>query len=50
MLVKNRLLDAHFEVRELQRLLLEAQQRERKIVKSLGRQGWFDWFWEACGY
>ncbi len=51
MLVRNRLLDAQFEVRQLERLLEEARIRERNILRDLGRQNWGNWLWELIfGY
>ena len=51
MLVRNRLLDAQFEVRQLERLLEEARIRERNILRDLGRQNWGNWLWEwVFGY
>jgi hypothetical protein len=34
----------------LERLLIEARQRQRDLLKKNNRQGWWDWFWEIVGF
>jgi len=49
-IVRNPLYDANQEIRELYRLLNEAQLRLRRAQRDAGVQGWLDWFWESVGW
>jgi hypothetical protein len=46
MIIRHRLRDAQFEVRELVRLLEEAKLREKQILRDMGHQSWREWLWE----
>ena len=49
-IVKDRFYIAREEIRELERLLIEARNRQRELLKKHNKQGWIDWMWEILGY
>ena len=47
---RDKLFCAQQEIMELQRLLIEAKERERKILKDSGMQSWWDYVCEVLGF
>ena len=48
-IVRDKFYIAKEEIKALERLLMEARQRQRELFKKNDRQGWWDWFWEIVG-
>ncbi len=48
-IVRDKFYIAKEEIKALERLLMEARQRQRDLLKKNDRQGWWDWFWEFVG-
>jgi cellobiose-specific phosphotransferase system component IIA len=49
-MVKDRFYIAREEVKALTRLLQEAHDRQRRLLKKENRQSWWDWLYEWIGY
>lgn len=49
-IVRDKFYIAKEEIKALERLLMEARQRQRELLKKNDRQGWWDWFWEFVGF
>ena len=49
MIHRDELVNAHDEIKELERLLNEAFLRKRTILKKRALQGWWDWLMEIIG-
>jgi hypothetical protein len=49
-IVRDKYYIAKEEIKALERLLKEARQRERDLLKKNNKQGWWDWFFELIGY
>lgn len=49
-IVKDRFYIAREEVKALTRLLKEANDRQRHLLKKENQQGWWDWLCEWIGY
>lgn len=47
---KDELAQTEEELRELERLCLEARERYRNILKRRQQQSWWDWLFEIIGY
>lgn len=47
---KDELAQTEEELRELERLCLEARVRYRNILKRRQQQSWWDWLFEIIGY
>lgn len=44
------LTNIQIEKKELVRLLLEVTNKEREMLKKIGKQTWWDWLLEQIGY
>ena len=49
-IVRDKFYIAKEEIKALERLLMEARQRQRDLLKKNNKQGWWDWFWEFVGF
>ena len=49
-IVRDKFYIAKEEIKALERLLMEARQRQRELFKKNNKQGWLDWFWEMFGF
>lgn len=49
-IVRDKFYIAKEEIKALERLLKEARERQRKLLKKNNQQTWWDWIWEMVGY
>jgi hypothetical protein len=49
-IVRDKFYIASEEIKALERLLMEARQRQRELFKKQNMQGWWDWLLELVGF
>ena len=49
-IVRDKYYIAKEEIKALERLLIEARDRQRDLLKKNDKQGWWDWFLEFVGF